>query len=1838
MPETINVTGHVVDESSGQGIPSLRIEVWPAQTPGRQPLARTTTGADGRFALEISSRTGTLDIVLKVFADDKLLTHVDKQIRRSRLTDGPVAIRVRPETPAAGGVTAFSGRVCHTGGNPVAAARIELYQAGPQNREQLAFAVTGPDGDFDVKVDRRLADALPDKALLLKLVDPEGSETATSGVLGPAPLGRRINFLIDDRRFAGEARFVRMRQPLDPLLRGMVIDRIGAAGARQDFQYLSRMANLPKRDVERVVRASQMAAETSLEPELFYACLTQGLPVDLDRILALTPEMLTVILTQAGKRNTIRALSAEETAAAVTRIKEAWVKRLLLNEPAGESLACLVRLALPKKEQAERVLKSQALDHIPRPLYWKAMEQLLGSGSSGQVARLKKTLRLGALAGGHAAMTEHLLRLTQDLGEEDALRHFTGWNIADFQAQIENLSLQTGRLCVPAYISGKNDAARVRTYAEGMAAMIGKLYPTESFTGRLERARPDHPFAAGRSDILRFTRQNAGFTFGGTQAMLIDDTHFRLDGIADPVQLKKNLLTVNRLFRLTTDFDQISALQGAGLDSSFKIAAQSKLLFVHDHAAQLGGTDQAGAIYDKALKINEAAYAMLAGLHPGTSAGLNVIPGIFDLLTDGGEAMASWRTMFGGLEVAETESCRTITSPAAYLADILHFLEVEKPAAYFELKRRRPDIMELLLVHENTEIALPAIDLVIELLEKQTAAREPGAVVDFAASGQTVSTADELQAYPDVLLPAAYEKVLKKAVYPDLLPFDLPLEELRVNLQLFDMTRAEIMQDLAPGTSQLPGAVTAFAWAGEYLGLTREEAGLLVMSPLAASSSKPWLLFGLPESGWVNKLAASVAVLLQQTDLTYVGLLKVLDTGFVNPAGADGSLAMSIVSAGRPDTANLDQLKLVGASADRLHKLARFVRLSKKLDLPAAQLDILLRSLQIGLDQEQDLINLAWAVYLIRNLNLPVEEAAALWGPFNQHAYRDFDDPSQPLQPGLFARLFQDRTVLGDDPGQLGQLADPAVRLPLQAIGNELASALGLRIEALLDLTGRLGFAETTPIGLDELARLYRCACLARILSLKPDEVVAFSALSGRDPFAGPLATCHFLDDMNRLSALGIGYGAFEARLIQADPDIQSPEAEGFVNALRQGLAGIKAQQLEAPAATPPGDDTLPSFVVGRFAQKLKLPEATVLALLVGLPSFADPAHSLLDDYCADAFAGSSSRIVFDNPEFLADRQAMPHLFKALSRMTRSAWLVSRLKLGPAETACLAAGDDLGVTCLAGLPVEADESDPPDAYARLIRLAELTAASRALPAGEPGLVSLLADSVRHSDKALLIAGLARLLDCRQEEITFLIGDAASDPGGILQARFDTDLLDFTIYPRLQRLVHAARYIGITVQETASLAGPTTGFAEAALVRQAARGRFSRQDWTQAAGMVRNRLRERQCGALTAFVVANPDAARHQHWQSHETLFEYLLVDVDVSAKVVTSRIKQAISSVQLFIDRILLGVESPKLDASAAPFSFSKEQVAEWSSWRKAYRVWEANRKIFLYPENWIEPELRDDKTPFFRELESKLKQGELTEASVEDAYFQYLLKLDQVARLDITCFCHDRAAGILHVIGRTNSMPYKYFYRRREDGEWSAWEAVNSDIGGDLMALAVWNRRLYLFWLEMLEEPEQENIALPALGESSTISRSRSRYKLQLSWSWLWQNRWEGRHLSRDSIVTDYFAGMNSGQLSDKLFLSVRLAGTSLEVCPLTFLDIRTPGVTYLPAQELGQNMVSIGWKYVFRDCVSDPGLLPDHALDSRLVIPQSVLLEKMKLRGADQLTMDTAYADVLHTIEANG
>ena len=166
----------------------------------------------------------------------------------------------------------------------------------------------------------------------------------------------------------------------------------------------------------------------------------------------------------------------------------------------------------------------------------------------------------------------------------------------------------------------------------------------------------------------------------------------------------------------------------------------------------------------------------------------------------------------------------------------------------------------------------------------------------------------------------------------------------------------------------------------------------------------------------------------------------------------------------------------------------------------------------------------------------------------------------------------------------------------------------------------------------------------------------------------------------------------------------------------------------------------------------------------------------------------------------------------------------------------------------------------------------------------------------------------------------------------------------------------------------------------------------------------------------------------------------------------TSRIKQAIGSVQLFVQRCFLAKE-PHVH-------LDEEAAARWK-WMKSYRVWEANRKVFLYPENWIELDVRDDKTPLFEAFEGELLQGDLTRDAAEDAMLHYLKDLDQVARLEIVATYHEqedaddavrggRATDVLHVFARTGGKPRVYFYRRRVDGSrWTPWERTELENRG---------------------------------------------------------------------------------------------------------------------------------------------------------------------------------------------
>jgi hypothetical protein len=187
----------------------------------------------------------------------------------------------------------------------------------------------------------------------------------------------------------------------------------------------------------------------------------------------------------------------------------------------------------------------------------------------------------------------------------------------------------------------------------------------------------------------------------------------------------------------------------------------------------------------------------------------------------------------------------------------------------------------------------------------------------------------------------------------------------------------------------------------------------------------------------------------------------------------------------------------------------------------------------------------------------------------------------------------------------------------------------------------------------------------------------------------------------------------------------------------------------------------------------------------------------------------------------------------------------------------------------------------------------------------------------------------------------------------------------------------------------------------------------------------------------------------------------------------------------------------------------------------KRYRTWEVNRKFFIYPENWLEPEFRDVKSHLFQDLESTLLQGDVSRELVEGAYHQYLSRLDEIARLEImTVYCEEKTADlkddVLHVIGRTFNPPQQYFYRRYAHGMWTPWEPMELQIEGDHLTAIMWQGRLHVFWVTFMEKAEQDSKTeynFPTdEGESGTTVLMKKEVQVQLNWSEYFKGRWTAR------------------------------------------------------------------------------------------------------------------------------
>ena len=319
------------------------------------------------------------------------------------------------------------------------------------------------------------------------------------------------------------------------------------------------------------------------------------------------------------------------------------------------------------------------------------------------------------------------------------------------------------------------------------------------------------------------------------------------------------------------------------------------------------------------------------------------------------------------------------------------------------------------------------------------------------------------------------------------------------------------------------------------------------------------------------------------------------------------------------------------------------------------------------------------------------------------------------------------------------------------------------------------------------------------------------------------------------------------------------------------------------------------------------------------------------------------------------------------------------------------------------------------------------------------------------------------------------------------------------------------------------------------------------EWNKFIQGVHDKVRQSKRNALAAVVCyesQKPDTCHYYPvaFVDENDIYSYYLFDVKMEPDMAISRTVQAVSCIQLYVQRALMGLE--------ADYTLNDTQKEQWE-WMKNYQVWVANRKVFLYPENWIDGDLREDKTPFFKELEDRLAEIGNDQEALTEALGDYLKKITDTSEIDIVGACKQDGgvhAGIiytLHIIGCTRGEPHAYYYRTYEatplyGGYWSPWEEVPVEIDGAAILPAILGGHLHILWLQVVQGQRQKKTGESG-GQQAAVTVEYYA-EIKLKWASYTGTKWTGVKVGKQAVYDvsekqlDFILGENES-LADRYF-----------------------------------------------------------------------------------------------------
>lgn len=1123
--------------------------------------------------------------------------------------------------------------------------------------------------------------------------------------------------------------------------------------------------------------------------------------------------------------------------------------------------------------------------------------------------------------------------------------------------------------------------------------------------------------------------------------------------------------------------DLIAAVESRGYTSVFDIVRQPRETFVatmrHDEADAIYDAAERRAAYvarvhNALLRREEPAVRGIAKLGAGNGPERTAPLGLSE-----GTDYDHWFARNG--VYADDASIASLFSPGSYLVQLYHVAHILHGDFHaLNLARRRPDIPKLALTQENLDTEVRTLDLVNEILLERTKGTSSLLTAPFPFPLPYDHDASTLDKSMPVLAKPSWDVVrrLKTTVADWKLRFETD-------------SAAQLDFD-----TRFPAE-----WARSLLGLCPLTYARMI-APDAASDGPAW---------WAGKDPAdlSLAELLQITGLSLAELNDLI--------GTEG-LYFWRQTDGKPDDIT---------SAPRYHG-SRFLNCDSPDEVPSV-------AIEFGKDDAAArLINTTSARF--ERMQRMIRLHAAAGGTFEVLDYIATADRGEPtLAQGLkhlaHMKVLRDEYAL--DPWAYAGIVTAVPNIARRGQASQIEQRFGRHVAAHVGAQSEIDFASALG-DVDERSRAVRanlCAGLGIDDSMLVRLVNVYCAYNeGMDATKAPLSDalvsaafrlCEIarvstftLDDLFRLWSVMSPKHDIPGILsmdVNADHFAAVSLAAAIVLDATISLSRWAQERALAPEvlttmlSTSYRDTTTP--LIDTFVASVK--ESTVApSSLRGLDVSADEAiRGQLSRHVGTAF-GLTATVSAAMLRWI-DR-VLPRLGEPLTTYSMVTFWndVHGNRSTPVPTAMIAYCQVLArfsLACqFAGLTerdialIVAPEGDvspltggaPPVLdLDGIYWLGEYAAWRDSLGDSTPDALDWLHRAAMKPD--LQEGGLAALHgwnETMMDEMAALLGLTTAPPRTFPDVhqlwRWMTTALDHGLSPRdLHDLTTLSRSDDVTAKETTGCRARAAAFVSAAA--HAKTGRGGRNDTLD--GAIAEALRT-ACVAYTIQHLGDAGglpADIAKKIVTADDLYEYLLIDTKISAVLTTSRIAEAIASVQLYIHRCRDGLE-PDVNANAlANHAKDGGFFTRWDAYHRRYATWAGLQRLIRYPASYIEPSLRYQKTAQFKAFEEALSQGRLTGATADAAFRTFVA--DTCRMLDLT-WLDGYLAGELDrqawFLARDNGATPRYYWRQasspvtEEQSHWSGWTPIDAPIRPMMRrpSIVYFAGKLRVAWIEWRE------------------------------------------------------------------------------------------------------------------------------------------------------------------------